>query len=75
MEVLKPAYERIGIDAEYFVNTYKGVVEFEGNINWKLFKEKDRASYFENCSGASHIHKVTVPTFIYFTEDDPIVNR
>lgn len=75
IDVLKPAYEKIGVDAEEFVNSYQGVMEFEEQINWRLLKERDLSSYYENSSGATHIQNVTVPTFVYFIEDDPIIDR
>merc|ERR1711990_829342 len=75
LDVLKPIYKKVGIDAEKFVNEYRGVMEFEEQINWKLHNERDCASYYENSSGATHIQNVTVPTFVYFIEDDPIIDR
>lgn len=75
IDVLKPAYEKIGIDAEKFFETFQGVMEFEEQINWKVLKEADCASYYRNSSGATYIEHVKVPTFIYFIEDDPIIDR
>ena len=46
---------------------------FEEKINWRMDGYKSIEEYREKCSSCNYIKGITIPTFFYFSLDDPLV--
>ena len=52
-----------------------GVIDFEEQINWKIYNEKNMEDYHRKYSAYYYIEQIQVPTLIFYCEDDQIVDR
>lgn len=52
-----------------------GVTDIDLYINWKTHNEPSLEAYQKNYSCSTYFDKFQVPTFVYFSEDDPIINK
>ena len=52
-----------------------GITDLDAYVNWKVSKEKSLEEYHKNYSCSKYFKQFKVPTLVYYTEDDPIINR
>ena len=76
MDYLKPLFkEKIGVDLEEFLaNECFSASDWEFKLSYKFY-ENDLDTYFKKYSGLRRFNEISVPTLVFFCEDDMIVNR
>ena len=76
IDYLQPVYrEKFGVDLRHFLdNEMNGALDLERLINWRIAGEESFDAYHKEYSAGTHMHRIQTPMFVYFTEDDPIVN-
>lgn len=76
IEYLQPVYKQLyNFDMKHFIKNLKGVMQFEDDLNWRLCGCSSLEEYQHKYATGTYMERIKVPTMIYYTEDDPIIQK